>query len=254
MVLSIVSSLHPVWICNCFFEGAYFLFHVVDYKIHLGRVLGFSDSSVGKESTCNVGDPSLIPRSRKSTGEGIGYELQHAWASLVAQLVRICLQCRRPGLDPWVGKIPWRRERLPTLVFWPGEFCGVCNPWGHKKSDMTEWLHTWTLYVFQKLVITQEKSYQIYMWNGCKIIVYPYLVDVLAKNIFCVAEIFICIETIKPSWMFLSNHHYLKVSWSHRMAILYKVVPMWNIFSLSIISFEYFSRRSYNCLWLLVFG
>ena len=33
---------------------------------------------------------------------------------------RICLQCRRPGFDPWVGKIPWRRERLPTPVFWPG--------------------------------------------------------------------------------------------------------------------------------------
>jgi len=32
----------------------------------------------------------------------------------------------RPGFDPWVGKIPWRRERLPTLVFWPGEFHG---PW-----------------------------------------------------------------------------------------------------------------------------
>ena len=35
---------------------------------------------------------------------------------------RICLQCRRPGFNPWVGKIPWRRERLPTPVFWPGEF------------------------------------------------------------------------------------------------------------------------------------
>ena len=28
----------------------------------------------------------------------------------------------RPGFDPWVEKIPWRRERLPTLLFWPGEF------------------------------------------------------------------------------------------------------------------------------------
>ena len=43
-------------------------------------------------------------------------------ASLVAQLVKICLQCGRPGFDPGVGKIPWRRERLPTPVFWPGEF------------------------------------------------------------------------------------------------------------------------------------
>ena len=37
---------------------------------------------------------------------------------------RICLQYRRLGLDPWVRKIPWRREWLPTLVFLPGEFHG----------------------------------------------------------------------------------------------------------------------------------
>ena len=48
------------------------------------------------------------------------------WAFLVAQLVkRIRLQCGRPGFDPWVGKIPWRRERLPTPGFWPGEFHGL---------------------------------------------------------------------------------------------------------------------------------
>ena len=45
--------------------------------------------------------------------------------SPVAQLVKNCLQCRKPRLDPWVGKIPWRRERLPTPVFWPGEFHGL---------------------------------------------------------------------------------------------------------------------------------
>ena len=49
---------------------------------------------------------------------------------------RICLQCGRPGLDPWVGKIPWRRERLPTPVFWSGEFCGLYSPWGCKELDM----------------------------------------------------------------------------------------------------------------------
>ena len=31
-------------------------------------------------------------------------------------------KCRRHGFDPWVEKIPWRREKLPTPVFWPGEF------------------------------------------------------------------------------------------------------------------------------------
>ena len=33
------------------------------------------------------------------------------------------------GYNPWVGKIPWRRERLPTPLFWPGEFLGLYNPW-----------------------------------------------------------------------------------------------------------------------------
>ena len=49
-------------------------------------------------------------------------------------------KCGRPGFDPWVGKIPWRRERLPTPVFWPGEFLGLKSPWGLKESNMTEQL------------------------------------------------------------------------------------------------------------------
>ena len=48
------------------------------------------------------------------------------------------LQCGRRGFDPWIGKIPRGRERLPTPVFWPGEFHGLCSPWGHKESDTTE--------------------------------------------------------------------------------------------------------------------
>ena len=39
---------------------------------------GFPHSSVGKESTCNAGDPGLIPGSRRSAGEGIGYPLQYS--------------------------------------------------------------------------------------------------------------------------------------------------------------------------------
>ena len=35
-------------------------------------------------------------------------------------------------------KIPWRRERLPNPVFWPGEFRGLYSPWGHKELDTTE--------------------------------------------------------------------------------------------------------------------
>jgi len=50
--------------------------------------LGFPDSSAGKESTCNAGDPNLIPGLGRSHGEGIGYLPQYSWASPVAQLVK----------------------------------------------------------------------------------------------------------------------------------------------------------------------
>ena len=58
---------------------------------------------------------------------------------------RICLQCRRCGFNPWVGKIPWRREWLLTPVFLPGEFHGQrslvgYSPWGCKEADTTEGL------------------------------------------------------------------------------------------------------------------
>ena len=50
--------------------------------------LGFPDSSAGKESSCNAGNPSSIPGLGRSAGEGIGYPLQYSWPSLVAQLVK----------------------------------------------------------------------------------------------------------------------------------------------------------------------
>ena len=43
---------------------------------------------------------------------------------------RIRLQCRRPRFDPWVGKIPWRKDQLPTPMFWPGEFHELCKSMG----------------------------------------------------------------------------------------------------------------------------
>ena len=50
--------------------------------------LGFPGSSAGKESIYNAGDPSSIPVSGRSPGEGIGYPLQYLKASLVAQMVK----------------------------------------------------------------------------------------------------------------------------------------------------------------------
>ena len=103
-------------------------------RVPLFVTMDFPDSSVGKDTTCNSGDPSSNPGSGRSTGEGIGYPLQYYWASLVSQLVK-----NPPALrKTWVGKIPWRRKRLPTPVFWPGEVHGLYSPWGLKESDTTE--------------------------------------------------------------------------------------------------------------------
>ena len=67
------------------------------------RLNGFPDSSVGKESTCNAGDPSWIPRLARSAGEGIGFPPQYSWASLVAQLVK-----NLPVIwETWVQSLGW---------------------------------------------------------------------------------------------------------------------------------------------------
>ena len=55
----------------------------------------------------------------------------------VAQLVKNHLQYGRPGFDPWVGKIPWRREKLPIPVFLPGEFHGQYNPRGRMTERLS---------------------------------------------------------------------------------------------------------------------
>ena len=66
----------------------------------LPSLWGFPDSSVGKESTCNAGDPSSIPGSGRSAGEEIGYALQYSWAS---QMVK-----NMPEIwETWVRSLGW---------------------------------------------------------------------------------------------------------------------------------------------------
>ena len=67
------------------------------------KTQGIPDSSVGKESACNAGDPGSIPRLGRSAREGIGYPLQYSWASLVAQLVK-----NPPAMwETWVQSLSW---------------------------------------------------------------------------------------------------------------------------------------------------
>ena len=61
----------------------------------------------------------------------------------MAQTVKNLPAMQDPGLDPWVGKSPWRREWLSTPVFLSGKSHGQrspvgYSPWGHIESDRTE--------------------------------------------------------------------------------------------------------------------
>ena len=62
----------------------------------------------------------------------------YIWASLVAQQVKNPPAMQKTWVRSLVRKIPWRRKRLPTPVFWLGEFHGLYSPWGCKELDMTE--------------------------------------------------------------------------------------------------------------------
>ena len=79
--------------------------------------MGFSGGSVVKNL------PAMQEMEVRSLGQEDPLEKGMATHSNVLAW-RICLQCGGPGFDSWVGKIPWRKERLPTPVFLSGRFHG----------------------------------------------------------------------------------------------------------------------------------
>ena len=81
----------------------------------------FPDSSVGKESTCNAGDPDSIPGLGRSSGEGIGYPLQCSWASFVDQLVKNLRAMR----ETWVRSLGW--EDFLEKGDYPLQYSGLEN-------------------------------------------------------------------------------------------------------------------------------
>ena len=84
--------------------------------------MGFPHSSVGKEFTCNAGDPGSIPGLGRSAGEGIGYPLQYSWASLVAQLIK-----NPPAMwETWVWSLGWERSLGEEKGF-PLQYSGLEN-------------------------------------------------------------------------------------------------------------------------------
>ena len=90
-----------------------------------------SSSTLTKKTRYTPGIMSLNNEHSIFGFKGILYSR----VSFVAQLAKNLPTMWETCVRSWVGKIPWRRERLPTSVFWPGKFHGLYSPWGHKESD-----------------------------------------------------------------------------------------------------------------------
>ena len=99
--------------------------------------------------------------------DGISALIRRAYSKLVAmvaQMVKRCPQCRRPGFDSWVWKIPWKRKWQSTPALLPGKSHGQrtligYSPWGHKESDTTERLHFHFHLQTRRRTLTRHRSF-----------------------------------------------------------------------------------------------
>ena len=109
---------------------------------------GFPDSSAGKESTCNAGDPHLIPGSGRVTGEEIGYPYQYSWASLVAQLVN-----NPPAMwETWVQSLGWENP-LKKGKATHSSILAQRIPWTIHSMELQRVRHDWATLTFICIVI-----------------------------------------------------------------------------------------------------
>ena len=98
--------------------------------------MDFFESSVGKESACNAGDPSLIPGSGRSTGKGTGCLLLYSLGFPCGSAGKESA-CKEGGLGsiPGLGRSPGEGKGYPLL--YSGLENSMDYPWGCKESDKT---------------------------------------------------------------------------------------------------------------------
>ena len=120
----------------------------------------FPDSSVGKESTCNAGDPGSIPELGRSTGKWTGSPLQYSWASLVAKLVKNPPAMHDLGLIPDLGRSLGKGKGYP-LQYSGLENSMICIVHGVTESDTTEWF---SLHSLANPIKTDPCQWQISRW------------------------------------------------------------------------------------------
>ena len=111
--------------------------------------------------------------------------------------LRIYLQLRRPGVDPWVGKIPWMSAWQPTPVFWPWESPRTEKPGGLQSMGLQRVGHNW---------VTQHSTVQSFSFSCFLLREVPLAVVVKLVWWWWILLIFACLE----SFWFL-NHIWRRV-------------------------------------------
>ena len=172
---------------DCSTPGSSVLHHLLEFaQIHVSWVSGMlclvAQSCPTLFDLMNCSSPGFFVHGDfpgTNTGVGCHALLQGIFPTQelnTGLLPCFCLQCRRPRFDPWVGKIPWRRKQQPTPVLLPGKSHGLrslvgYSPWGHKESDVTEWLHFFAslLLPCRKILygLSHQGSSRILEWVAC---------------------------------------------------------------------------------------
>ena len=121
----------------------------------------FPDSSVGKESACNSGDPGLIPGLERAPGEGNGYPLQYSCASPVAQLIK-----NLPAMwETWVRPLGWEDP------LWEATHSSVPAwriPWTVQSMRSQRVRHNWVTFTFSHRLCTAVGWEMASVWKQNK--------------------------------------------------------------------------------------
>ena len=147
------------------------------FAICISFLMGFPGSSAGKESACNTGDPSLIPRLGRSFGEGMDYPLQYPWASLVASMVK-----NPPAMwETWVWSLGWEghlEEGMAThssILAW--RISKDRGAWGVQSMGLQRVGHNW---------VTKHSTASSLMTSLLNLGLFSYCWVLSVLHIFCI--------------------------------------------------------------------
>ena len=104
----------------------------------------------------------------------MGFSRQEYWSGVPSPSPTM----QETWVNPWVGKISWRRDKLPTPVFWSGEFNRLYSPWGRKESTGLSDFHFHFSAPFRQLPSQDPAA----PWNGMQAPVLPFLQEIAPQH------------------------------------------------------------------------